>query len=769
MSYQPHYIANFDENGGLDRYYEPFLIPEKAFPELEDAYCWRGRVKRREGFVHLGRLRRVLTAASLGNSAASPWTFGIYATLVPAITGEPNAEIQPGSVVITIAGPIVFTDNGLGGLISVTPGNSGTINYATGVVVLTHTAGIGAATTITFSYYPGLPVMGLPRQELDVINEDPMIAFDTKYSYRFVGGQFERLPSVLAVTWNGTNSEFFWSVNYWRNLNGNILWTTNFHRGAVNDPIRYWDTVTWNNFAPIIRPDFLLTPTKLLQARCIVPYKGRLLMFHTFEGDDTTTVTEFPQRLRWSQNGTPLTIGTVVAGPTWGVVGAWADDVIGYGGYVDAPTQEQIVSVGFIKDILVVKFERSSWRIVYTGNEVLPFVFEKINAELGAESTFSLVQFDKGIFSVGNYGIISDDGLNVERIDMKIPQISFDINNDKSGVYRVHGIRDFSRQMVYWTYPTSKFDPTFPNKILAFNYINNTYAIYNDSFTCFGYYQKPLDITWASLPYLTWEGWTEVWNSGATQSQYPDIAAGNQHGYVALLAQQTFNGVSLTIQNINTAVSPNQFTVPNHNLHDGQFVKITGIIATGLPDLTSLNNVIYLVTRMTDDVLVLQRSDYTYVDFVAGSTYLGGGKLTVLNNISITTKTFSPFYEQSGQARLGYLDFFINRTANGEVTANVLIDEDDSIVVNDPTITTGESGNLGSNILNTRPENIALIPFQANQSKIWHRVYVQANCQNFAIWITMSDPQMFSEAINSSDFVLHALTLYLSKNARLTQ
>ena len=52
------------------------------------------------------------------------------------------------------------------------------------------------------------------------------------------------------------------------------------------------------------------------------------------------------------------------------------------GGYIDASTEEQIVSAEFIKDRLIVYFERSTWELAYTGNEVLPFVWQKINTEL---------------------------------------------------------------------------------------------------------------------------------------------------------------------------------------------------------------------------------------------------------------------------------------------------------------------------------------------------------------------------------------------------
>ena len=54
----PFYIANFEENAGLDTYLEPFLIPERAFPTLMDAYCWRGRIKRKWGYTKIGNTGR---------------------------------------------------------------------------------------------------------------------------------------------------------------------------------------------------------------------------------------------------------------------------------------------------------------------------------------------------------------------------------------------------------------------------------------------------------------------------------------------------------------------------------------------------------------------------------------------------------------------------------------------------------------------------------------------------------------------------------------
>lgn len=779
MTYQPHYIANYEENGGLDKYFEPFLIPEKAFQEMEDVYAWRGRVKKKDGIKHLGRLRRVLTTAAMGNisaAGAGTFTFNLI-TAMGLSTTQPNAEIEPGNltnITIAIGAPISQSlidtlGTGVMTVVGAGPITSARLNYSTGVLSITFSGAAGSsAATFTGAYYPSLPCMGLPRQETDIINQEDFIAFDTRYAYKIVGTQFRQLGTA---TWNGANDEFFWCKNYFQNTNGKLLWVSNFHRGAVNDPIRYWDGVSWTNFSPILRANDATNPYRLLQALCFVPYKGRFVMFNTFEGNNATSVDNYPQRMRWCQNGTPLTIGTLNAGPpvSWNQVGAWADDRVGYGGYVDAPTSEHIVSVEFIKDTLLVKFERSSWKVVYTGNESLPFIFEKINTELGAESTFSLVPFDRGVFAFGNYGITTDDSVNVSRIDQRVPYIAFNANNDNSGVKRIHGIRDFARELVYWTFPSFENDPTFPNKVLVYNYINQTFSFFNDSFTCFGFYQEPVDYTWATLPYKTWAEWDDPWNSGSQQSQYPDIVAGNQQGFISILeTDKSGNDFSLSLKDINAAVSPTQFTVINHNLLDGQFVRLTDIRSLDAEYL-ALNDSNFKIEVFDANTLLLRDENGDYVDLTNAGAYLGGGLIEVISNFSLKTKTFSPFYEQGAQARLGYIDFLLNTTVTGEVRADIYIDENDTVSINDPTITSGGNGLLGSNVLLTRPENLTILPSQANQDKIWHRMYFQMSCQNFFIWFDMSDAQMFDEDTNSCDFTLHAMTIYLSKNARMIQ
>ena len=265
MTYQPLYVKGLKT--GLVQNRQEFILPDDAYPVLENAFIFREQLRRRQGLALLGRFQRNLTSQSLGLTTGSPMTLNIYTTL--SILGEPNAQIKVGSVTVIVAGAITFTDQGNGQLTSITPGNLGLLNYSTGDLTLHQTGGVGATIFITFSYFPGLPAMGLRSRELNSINVQQTIGFDTKYAYKFIGAWQE---FIAGTTWTGTDSNFFWSTNYWvGDGNQKIFWVTNFS-GVAGDPIRYTNGTNWADFAPQIDAAGNL----LNQSLALIPYRGRL-------------------------------------------------------------------------------------------------------------------------------------------------------------------------------------------------------------------------------------------------------------------------------------------------------------------------------------------------------------------------------------------------------------------------------------------------------------------------------------------------------------
>jgi hypothetical protein len=595
--------------GGLTQDKKPALLANEAYSDLENAYVFRERTKKRDGEVPIGRLSRTFTNVAIGNSSASPWTFNLYTVL--SITPEANAQIVPGSVRVTIAtlaNP--FIDQGNGTLSNATPGNSGTINYMTGSVTLTTTVGAGHATTVSMNYYPGLPVMGILKRDVPTLGIDATVFFDTKYAYLFSNGFSELAPGT---TWTGTNTDFFWAANYqgatpdlryFFVTNNNILLSG--PGSPAYDPIRYYNNTTWTNLQPLVT-----STITLWQAMILIPYYGRLLALNTWEGATAATytgATNFFARCRFSQIGDPTD-----------QTNGWRQDIFGRGGFVDAPTNEAIVSAAFFRNTLIVFFEYSTWQLRYIGEYGIPFIFERVSSDFGSVCTYSPVVFDQGVMTVSDRGIIQGSANGVTRLDEQIPEEAFGFEIQNSAPNFVHGVRDFEKELVYWNYldtSTASMNQTYPNTVLVFNYRNNTYAKFRDTITCFGVSQFMFGITWDST--------TTFWESNVSwdnvdEQQYVDyVTLGTQQGFINIYqnpdaetptASNTLYAPTMAITAVNFGTNPSQVTIPSHNLENGEIIYIQNTIWMGTDP--GLNNVIYNVTVIDANTVTLGIWDLT--------------------------------------------------------------------------------------------------------------------------------------------------------------
>jgi hypothetical protein len=681
-------------SGGLTQDRKPALLANEAYSDLENAYVWRERTKKRDGEVPMGRLSRVFTTVAIGNSSASPWTFNLYTAL--SVTPETYAQIMPGSVSISIATLATpFVDQGNGILTNATAGNSGTINYLTGSVTLITTVGAGHATTVTMTYYPMLPVMGILKRDVATTGIDSTIFFDTTYAYQYVNG-FQEL--VTGTTWTGTNVDFFWAANYQgATPDLRYFFTTNNNInivGATYDPIRYYNNTTWTNLQPL-----LTATTTLWQALILIPYYGRLLALNTWEGataDTYTASTNFFARCRFSQIGDPTD-----------QTNGWRSDIFGRGGFIDAPTNEAIVSAAFFRNTLIVFFEYSTWQLRYIGEYGLPFIWERISSDFGSVCTYSPIVFDQGVMTVSDRGVIQAAANGVTRLDDQIPEqvFSFEIQDEAPNF--VHGVRDFEKELVYWNYldtSNASTNQVYPNTVLLFNYRNNTWAKFRDTITCFGISQFQFGITWDSLTTF-WES-TVSWDNVDDQQYVEYVTAGTQHGFINIYQNPdaetpqsitTLYAPSMAITGIDLSDNPNQITIPTHNLENGEIIYIQNTIWSGGSD-PGFNNIIFNVTVIDPDTITLGIWDfitqsYNAVDFTSAATYIGGGIVTLFPKMNIQGKDFNPFQGAGKQFKLSFIDF--------QMDANVI-----SPAVGATTIQLFVNSYLGeqANLLNTNQE-----------------------------------------------------------------
>jgi len=770
---------------GLVQERENFLLPDDAYPVLQNAYVWRERILRKQGCELLGRLQRNITNANLNvTDGAGNKTVNIKSQQVL----ESTSTIVPGSVVVTVGAQIFVETVPPNGILTGDMGGSGTINYATTVLTL---IGAAAATTVfaDFSYYPGLPVMGIRVQELQNSANDQTVFFDQKYAYVFNSTTQQFQEFIPGTTWNahlGTVSaiDFFWSTNYWvsstpifTTSNIKLFWVTNNtgQFGVNADPPRITDGTTWVDFDSSTWNQIDAT-TFLFNYLANLPYRGRMVTFNTWEGATKASAQNFPNRIRWSTIGNPFIAYT--AGPP--AAGSWRDDIRGQGGFLDIPTSEDIVSVGFVRDNLVIYCERSTWQLRYTGRAISPFQIEKVNSELGAESTFSAVQFDTSLVGIGDKGIVECDSYKSERIDIKIPDFVFKFNSLNNGVARVQGIRDFPNRLAYWTIPyvsayAGNIDSSnwiFPNIRLVYNYENDSWALFNDSLTTLGNYQTQNFRTWLNTP----KPWIECFFTWTDQPQeFPSIVGGNQQGFIETLDVLNTNDVSLYISSLTQGTTVT-VTSPNHNMQSDFVIGISGIPA--LTPFSSLNGGIFQIVVTGPNTFDIFSFDSTSNQFDVNvtatplGTYIGGGLINIRENFSVQSKKFN-FMDEGQNIQLGYLDILMEATGNdtpGEISLNVYLDYDDinpsNILPKNEIdgISPAKADTFFNSIIPTTYNSFSVA---AEGSKFWQRVYCATRANFLTLQYTFSNAQMASIQ-QQLPVQIDAQILWIRKAGRMT-
>jgi len=412
-----------------------------------------------------------------------------------------------------------------------------------------------------------LPIVGTRNFIFNTTGQEQLIVFNPKraYLYNTGTGTLDNISFNNAATpilWAGTKDNFFYSSNY-----ASVMWATNNICNTTDQPvgIRYYNGSSangWTDFQPLISGTAPDPQSYLNSALMVIPYKGRLVALNTTEGTNAGPPAQnnknFYNRARWCQLGTsflnnpPANYGT---DPN-----AWRDDIPGKGGYIDADTNDRIVSCGIIQDTLIVFFQFSTWRLRWTSDPTLPFIWERINTSLGSEATFSTVTFDTDAVSISRRGIAASTFNDVDRIDLAIPDAVNDIETGQlvEGLNRVHGVRDFQKRMVYWIYGDQNGNNQTPNKLLCYNYQDKTWSTFTQSFTTLGNYHKISDNTWSTWT-SPWNGDTTQWNTPLEQSNTITIVAGDVTGRVWTIMNDdvsTDNGVNYNFSITTNVINP---------------------------------------------------------------------------------------------------------------------------------------------------------------------------------------------------------------------
>jgi len=545
----------------------------------------------------------------------------------------------------------------------------------------------------------------------------------------------------------------------------------------------------WVNFMPpISRANFSIANLPAAQyylvgARLIIPFKDRLLFLGVVVQTSTGNPIYLPDTVIYSQNGTPYYTASFTGDPTLATTlykpilvpvnqtataSAYWSDQTGFGGFVSVGVGSPIISVGSNEDVLIIGLSTLQVRLIYTGNDLLPFNFYLIDSELSTSSTFSAVNMGKGIISKGERGLIMVTQREASRIDLDILDQIFEANLLLNGNERFTAQRDFLNEWIYFTYRGNQNTYRFPTQTLQFNYRDNSWAIFDEAYTTYGQFRQKSGFTWATIgrAFPTWSSWNVAWNAGETTELTPDVSAGNQQGFVCIKDDEdgTAEGQSLYIQ----MITPTSIISPDHCLNEGDYIVISGVLG-----VTGLNGNIFSVSSPTVDAFNLNP-----IPTLAG-TYLGGGVITRMYVPYVQTKQFPTSWAMGRKTRLGVQKYLLSRTNNGQIQLLIFLSTDASdaynegAIIPEPGVVNGsliysttlftcpESTNLGLTPANTNLQMITDTSGTSRQQQIWHRINTSLIGDTIQLGFTLSDEQMRDTQFRNqfTEIELHAFIL----------
>jgi len=618
-----------------------------------------------------------------------------------------------------------------------------------------------AAKNSSILFYSCEPVMGLSLFEASDVNDRQGFAFDTRYSYRYSPGGYW-IGIDTETNWNGDNTNYFYTTQYRGALsNTTNLITSNFKYieglAGTFDPIRYYSLTssTWTDFTP---KTVIVSGTQehtIATAKIIVPFVNSLLFFGTVEqyedtGVPSVTLTYHPSRCRWSGIGNALAPATAFLEPNQT---GWSG-----GGYSDANTQEELISVKPLKDRLVVFFERSTYVLLYTRNPIDPFRWEKINTQYGSDKTYSSIAFDSNVLAIGQQGIIATNGNNVNKIDSKIPNFSFEVSKELESLNRVHGIRDLFDEIVYWNYIPQEDTGinTYPSKLLVYNYVNDSWSKFDETITVFGYLEQTDADIW-KYDYQTWREDSSTWNDGIRSKNSRRTICGNQKGFIHYIyPDSNFNDAALYVTNLscNDAVATDSVlivTSESHNLKSGDFIEISS--CSGVVFEEGVYKVNERIDADSFNIILRPKIDETYFS----GEYIGGGLVARVSQIKIKSKEWNPYLKSGSGVNLSEINFYVTKEKLGQLTVDYSLNSSNISMLEDEK---NLGMNPGANILELGAYE--LVPFESSQERVWHSLYFVGSGSFINIYITLTDDQMIS--YSKSGFELHGMLLLTDRN-----
>lgn len=438
-SFKPFPILNFD---GLRLEREPWISPGDAWTSLVDSYVYRGRLRKRPGSSWMQSLgvpteddkAPATGPLYVGKLASRPWNIPHHDSPRPIPSTDYNVRfvgensgvgvmtIVVGALQTNFTNRLVYTlvDEGTttfrGTLIWDPDDDSG----LDGSYSVTFPAACDVTPcVISYETVPGRPIVGFTT----FVGDDGVehnLCFDTRRCWKLDDTEqwwYVEEPS-LGDLWSGGATDHFWLAPY-----DNILVINN----GVDAPYK---------FDPTASPTLQAMDTDIDgDASDDIDYAK---MFFNVRG--------YPVWMATQENGTAH-----LGRARWGVNGN-AELFNSPNDYIDAPSNDIIVTAGFVAGELYVGFRDVGWwRFEFTGDPISPFAWVPLESYLGSVARNGTVSLSNHLLSRTRRGFVAVNRMGEQEVASEVGDLPMLWNPETA--YLTQAQRYDESRQVWWAYP----------------------------------------------------------------------------------------------------------------------------------------------------------------------------------------------------------------------------------------------------------------------------------------------------------------------------
>lgn len=341
-------------------------------------------------------------------------------------------------------------------------------------------------------------------------------------------------------------------------------------------------------------------------------------------------------------------------------------------GLLQADTSQDITGFQILGQIIALNLRSSNWAIEKRSDVFNPYFIRKIPSAEGTDALFSSTQWNDRDFSIGKTGIITTEGRTSLRTDNKIPYFTSD-EIDQVDFDLTYGGYDRINNQFVWSYKQEDTDTTTQNKVLCYNYEEETWNIYDLRLTCFGQTDLGLNISYDNITEAINPSWAmmdtteEIYDKIGLGKAVLKTLAGDDLGFVYdfNVDYEDYYAQITAITQASQAV----LTVAESAFQAGDEVIIENV--EGMTEINNSSSNIYTIVSCTTTSITLN------VDSSLFSAYTTGGSISKVIAFRAETIPFNPYREQGCKVIVSHVEFLID-TNGGYLSVDVIADESET-------------------------------------------------------------------------------------------